>query len=77
MKQGMLKIHFTLGAVALFITLLLGRVYFLQCTDQEEYNERKQNQLRSTVKVEAKRGQICDRRGSILALSTSSPMPSR
>lgn len=74
MKQGMLKIHFTLGAVALFITLLLGRVYFLQCTDQEEYNERKQNQLRSTVKVEAKRGQICDRRGSILALSTSSPM---
>ncbi|MBO7542284.1 penicillin-binding protein 2 [bacterium] len=74
MKKGMLKINFVLGAVALFLILLLGRVYFLQCTDQKEYNERKQNQLRSTVKVEAKRGQICDRRGSILALSTTSPM---
>lgn len=74
MKQGMLKIHFVLGAIVLLLALLLGRVYFLQCTDQKEYNELKQNQLRSTVKVEAKRGQICDRRGSILALSTSSPM---
>ena len=74
MKQGMLKIHFVLGGVAVLLAVLLGRVYFWQCTDQKEYIERKQSQLRSTVKVEAKRGQICDRRGSILALSTSSPM---
>ena len=74
MKQGMLKIHFVLGGVIILLAVLLGRVYFWQCTDQKEYIERKQSQLRSTVKVEAKRGQICDRRGSILALSTSSPM---
>ena len=60
--------------MTLMLLALLYRVCFLQCTDQKEYNDRKRDQLRSTVKVEAKRGQICDRRGSILALSTTSPM---
>ena len=55
MKQGMLKIHFILGAIALFLVLLMGRVYYWQCTDQKTYNELNQNQLRSTVKVDAHR----------------------
>ena len=31
MKQGMLKIHFVLGGVAVLLAVLLGRVYFWQC----------------------------------------------
>lgn len=74
MKQGSVKIHFLLSFTALAMAALLVRVYILQCTDQTDRNAKKLEQLRTTVKVEAKRGQICDRHGSILALSTTSPM---
>ena len=69
----MKKIHILMTAMTLALVALLGRMYYLQMTDQEGHNARKLDQLRTTVKVEAKRGQICDRHGSILALSTTSP----
>ena len=62
-----------MGCLTLCLALLLIRIYNLQMTDQTAYNARKLDQLRTTVKVEAKRGQICDRHGAILALSTTSP----
>ena len=65
--------HFLMGCLTLCLALLLIRIYNLQMTDQTAYNARKLDQLRTTVKVEAKRGQICDRHGAILALSTTSP----
>ena len=69
----MKKIHLIIGLMTLALVGLLGRMYFLQMTDQTSHNARKLDQLRTTVKVEAKRGQICDRHGAILALSTTSP----
>ena len=75
MLKGKRAVHIFLCLTALLLLALLGRVCYLQCTDQKaNLNDLKQQQLRLTVKVEAKRGQICDRRGSILALSTTSPM---
>lgn len=61
-------------AVIVCCLLLLGaRVYYLQCTPQEDFENRRIRQLRNTTSVKALRGQIRDRNGAILAMSTSSP----
>ena len=69
-----LKVKVPLILVLLLFGVMAARVYYLQCTEQKDFDNRKTNQIRVTSSVEALRGQITDCKGAIFAMSTTSPM---
>jgi cell division protein FtsI (penicillin-binding protein 3) len=61
------------AALALALVLLLGRLFDLQWLRSEMYQRRARAQQVSRPRLVARRGQIVDRNGNVLAMSTTRP----
>jgi len=64
------RLPWVLGAMALWALAILSRLIWLQVFSHERYQQRAQNQHITRVPVPAIRGEVRDRRGISLALST-------
>ena len=64
------KLAFALAIIMLALLALIGRIYFLQYTKANEYNQRILSQQRyDSIELPYKRGDITDRNGTYLAIS--------
>jgi len=63
------RVTFTAVAIALWVTAIEGRLVYLQVIDRTDLVERAERQQMRTRPLPAKRGEILDRRGRVLATS--------
>jgi len=63
--ESRLRIVFALGV--LYFVVLIGRLFTMQVLDAEDWRERSRQLSRSRISIAARRGEILDRNGEILA----------
>jgi len=63
------RIQTLVGLLGLGIVAILARAFYLQVTRHDEYMKRSEGQHRTQTKLTAKRGDILDRNGQLLAKS--------
>lgn len=65
--KGKKRIYWTVAVFMLLLLLLICRLYYLQIISHNLMQEKVAAQIKRTVKLEARRGNIFDRHGSLLA----------
>src|SRR5215831_12176535 len=63
------RIYILIGIMALWATVIGGRLYFLHVVHSADYKRRAQRQQQRTLDLSPRRGVIYDRNGSELAIS--------
>src|SRR5262245_50805305 len=63
------RIYILIGIMALWATVIGGRLYFLHVVHSADYKQRAQRQQQRTLELSPRRGVIYDRNGNELAVS--------